>query len=107
MHTEVPRFIINMHSLHNPHLIRSVLPRNLVAPIPISNDRRQTQETMAKKLRRTREQKEADARARKAKKASEAQAEKSQPQKQPTDTSQVGNGIHVYMCRCTLNDSIA
>ncbi|KAI0741214.1 hypothetical protein C8Q76DRAFT_609125, partial [Earliella scabrosa] len=39
VHKDVPRFLINMHSLHNPHLIRSVLPRTLVAPVPISEDR--------------------------------------------------------------------
>ncbi|KAJ7813264.1 hypothetical protein B0H14DRAFT_3090368 [Mycena olivaceomarginata] len=37
-HTDMQRYILNMHGLHNTHLIREVLPRSLVAPIPYLPD---------------------------------------------------------------------
>ncbi|KAI0713662.1 hypothetical protein C8Q76DRAFT_843912 [Earliella scabrosa] len=95
---DVPRFLINMHSLHNPHLIRSVLPHALVAPIPISADRRGLHDTMSARLRKTREQKEATAQARKAKKAADAQAaSRSQPSRAK---SPVSISVRVYT-RCS------
>ncbi|TFK22439.1 hypothetical protein FA15DRAFT_657497 [Coprinopsis marcescibilis] len=38
-HSDLPIFVINMHSLHNAHLVRKVLPRGLVAPVPCCQDR--------------------------------------------------------------------
>ena len=34
-HCDVPRWIINIHSLHNGHLLRRCLPRDLTLPVPI------------------------------------------------------------------------
>ncbi|KAJ6615280.1 hypothetical protein B0H10DRAFT_1746857, partial [Mycena sp. CBHHK59/15] len=39
VHSEEAQFILNMHALHNAHLIREVLPRTLTAPVPYLNDR--------------------------------------------------------------------
>ncbi|KAJ7635967.1 hypothetical protein DFH06DRAFT_1272024 [Mycena polygramma] len=47
------RFILNMHALHNAHLIREVLPRSLVAPVPYLRDRAATHIQFAEKLRET------------------------------------------------------
>ncbi|KAI0368156.1 hypothetical protein BV20DRAFT_948572, partial [Pilatotrama ljubarskyi] len=69
---DIQRFVINMHSLHNTHLIRSVLPRSLVAPLPHFADRRQEHRRLAQALRETQQHKRAAANARKAaKKATE------------------------------------
>ncbi|KAJ6618942.1 hypothetical protein B0H10DRAFT_1723402, partial [Mycena sp. CBHHK59/15] len=38
VHSEEAQFILNMHALHNAHLIREVLPRTLTAPVPYLND---------------------------------------------------------------------
>ncbi|KAJ7778006.1 hypothetical protein DFH07DRAFT_697898, partial [Mycena maculata] len=38
-HTTEEQFILNMHGLHNAHLIHEVLPRTLTAPVPYLPDR--------------------------------------------------------------------
>ncbi|KAH9847978.1 hypothetical protein C2E23DRAFT_740580 [Lenzites betulinus] len=67
---DIHRYIINTHSLHNPHLLRAVLPRELVAPVPHFTNRREEHDKLAKALRDTQEQRQAVTNARKtAKKA--------------------------------------
>ncbi|KAI9068297.1 hypothetical protein FKP32DRAFT_1562016, partial [Trametes sanguinea] len=63
---QVQKFVVNMHSLHNPHLIRRVLPRSLVAPVPHFSDRRQAHDKLAQVLRDGYAKKHAAAAARKA-----------------------------------------
>jgi len=36
-HCDVPRWIVNTHSLHNGHLLRHCLPKDLVTPVPVIN----------------------------------------------------------------------
>ena len=54
-HKSVARFLINIHSFHNVHLLRSVLPCNLTAPIPYSANRRADHDELAGQLHGTRE----------------------------------------------------
>lgn len=49
--TESPVFVINLASLHNPHLIPSVLPRDLYRPIPLYEDRQVIHCTFAETFR--------------------------------------------------------
>ncbi|KAL1942832.1 hypothetical protein VTO73DRAFT_5072 [Trametes versicolor] len=77
------RYIINTHSLHNPHLIRAVLPRELVAPIAHFKNRREEHDKLAKILRDTQNRKQAAAAARKTTK------------KTSDDAAHAANGSHV------------
>ncbi|EDR04224.1 uncharacterized protein LACBIDRAFT_148809, partial [Laccaria bicolor S238N-H82] len=52
-HTELDRFIINTHALHNSHLLRKTLPRGLIQPIPYSTNRREMHDKLAASLRET------------------------------------------------------
>ncbi|EPQ55871.1 hypothetical protein GLOTRDRAFT_105784 [Gloeophyllum trabeum ATCC 11539] len=53
-HKSKDHYLINTHSLHNPHLLRQVLPRHLTRPMPRfqgENDRREKHAEFAAKLR--------------------------------------------------------
>ncbi|KAJ7165402.1 hypothetical protein C8R46DRAFT_901106 [Mycena filopes] len=50
-HTEDSRYHLNMHALHNAHLIRETLPRHLTAPKPCFTDRRSKHDEFAAVLR--------------------------------------------------------
>jgi hypothetical protein len=84
VHKPVDHFFINMHSFHNAHLLRSVLPRDLTAPIPLFEDRRTKHDELAAALRELNNAKQA-ARVRKEKDAEEG---KSKKRKRNTNTRQ-------------------
>ncbi|KAJ7852212.1 hypothetical protein B0H14DRAFT_3137185 [Mycena olivaceomarginata] len=50
-HSDNPRFILNMHGLHNAHLIRDILPRSLTVPVPYLSDRIVSHRRFAAQLR--------------------------------------------------------
>lgn len=50
-HPHDEKFVINLCSLHNPHLLRQILPRSLVAPIPLYPDRQTKHIEQARRLR--------------------------------------------------------
>ena len=43
-HGDVPRWIINTHSLHNGHLLRRCLPQELTVPIPLIDPMKREEE---------------------------------------------------------------
>ncbi|KAJ7429260.1 hypothetical protein B0H11DRAFT_2167409 [Mycena galericulata] len=60
IHNPLDRYIINSHTFHNAHLLRATLPRNLLAPVPLFEDRRQKHDELATVLRSTLETKRED-----------------------------------------------
>ncbi|KAJ6623228.1 hypothetical protein B0H10DRAFT_1786753 [Mycena sp. CBHHK59/15] len=53
VHEPVDRFIINSHAFHNAHLLCATLPRDLLAPIPLFEDRKEKHDEFAATLRAT------------------------------------------------------
>ncbi|KAJ6615957.1 hypothetical protein B0H10DRAFT_2164767 [Mycena sp. CBHHK59/15] len=51
VHESLDRFIINSHAFHNAHLLRAAFPRDLLAPIPLFEDRRGKRDEFASALR--------------------------------------------------------
>ncbi|KAJ8077853.1 hypothetical protein PM082_002294 [Marasmius tenuissimus] len=49
-HKEEARYLINLFSFHNAHLIRRILPRKLTAPTPIFKDRSASHLEIAEEL---------------------------------------------------------
>ncbi|KAJ6606724.1 hypothetical protein B0H10DRAFT_2178638 [Mycena sp. CBHHK59/15] len=51
VHEPLDRFIINSHAFHNAHLLRATLPRDLIAPIPLFEERQEKHKEFAATLR--------------------------------------------------------
>ncbi|KAJ7933114.1 hypothetical protein B0H13DRAFT_1856407 [Mycena leptocephala] len=51
VHEPLDRFIINSHAFHNAHLLRATLPRDLVAPIPLFEEREEKHKEFSATLR--------------------------------------------------------
>ncbi|KAJ7209175.1 hypothetical protein GGX14DRAFT_566353 [Mycena pura] len=51
VHQPIERFIVNTHGFHNAHLLRQVLPRHLIQPIPLFADRKAKHFELAERLR--------------------------------------------------------
>jgi hypothetical protein len=51
IHKATTRYVINMHSFHNAHLVREALPRSLVAPQPLFEDRQAKHHKLSALLR--------------------------------------------------------
>ncbi|KAJ7202121.1 hypothetical protein GGX14DRAFT_571015 [Mycena pura] len=79
-HKPIERFILNTHGFHNTHLLRQVLPRHLVAPVPLFTDRKskhfelaqQLREIKSTKRKRAQEKREARKKTKEAKKSCSA-----------------------------------
>lgn len=71
-HGAVNRFIINTHAFHNAHLLRAILPRPLVAPNPVYQNRLAKHIEIAGNLRVTQEIKRATTKAHAAQRKLEA-----------------------------------
>ena len=58
-HEDTSHFVLNMHALHNAHLFQRILPRELVAPKPLYDDRTTRHYEIATSLRVTQSEKRA------------------------------------------------
>ncbi|KAJ6619173.1 hypothetical protein B0H10DRAFT_1946997 [Mycena sp. CBHHK59/15] len=88
VHNSLDRFIINSHAFHNAHLLRATLPRDLLAPIPLFDDRRAKHDKLAATLRAKRDTKLAS------RQAVAAQKKRKQPEPisdDDDDDNNVGN----------------
>ncbi len=63
-HQPIDRFIINTHAFHNAHLLRAILPRSLVAPIPLYENRAEKHHEISRNLQTTQDSKRTAAKAR-------------------------------------------
>ncbi|KAF8994436.1 hypothetical protein BDZ89DRAFT_1172332 [Hymenopellis radicata] len=63
IHADDDCFHLNMHGIHNAHLIRELLPRNLVAPIPLQADRQAYHRALSLELQVTGPKKRAETQA--------------------------------------------
>ena len=59
-HANNNQFIVNMFALHNAELLREVLPRSLIKPVPLYTDRRRRHNEIAAQLRIDGSQKRAE-----------------------------------------------
>ena len=58
-HEDSSHFVLNMHALHNAHLLRRILPQELVAPKPLYDDRTTRHYEIATSLQVTQSEKRA------------------------------------------------
>lgn len=71
-HQPIERFVINTHAFHNAHLLRATLPRSIIVPIPLYQDRGGKHNELAENLRSTLESKRTATKARAVQKKQEA-----------------------------------
>ena len=71
-HQPIDRFVINTHAFHNAHFLRAILPRSLVAPIPLYENRVEKHHEIARNLQTTQDSKRTAAKARAALKKQDA-----------------------------------
>jgi hypothetical protein len=84
VHNNLDRFIINSHAFHNAHLLQATLPRDLIAPIPLFEDRRAKHDVLASEFRDMldgKRTKRAEAAAKKRKGGVEDDGENNRPRK--------------------------
>lgn len=67
-HQPIDRFVINTHAFHNAHYLRAILPRALVAPIPLYENRVEKHHEISRNLQMTQDSKRIAAKARAASK---------------------------------------
>ena len=63
-HQPIDRFVINTHAFHNAHFLRASLPRSLIAPIPLYENRMEKHHEFANNLRTTQDSKRSAAKVR-------------------------------------------
>ncbi|KAF9044483.1 hypothetical protein BJ165DRAFT_1347605, partial [Panaeolus papilionaceus] len=77
-HNPLNEYLINTHSLHNAHLLRDSLPRDLITPLPFREHQREYHDQIANQLREMQLNKQEAAAQRKAEKAAESNSRKRQ-----------------------------
>jgi hypothetical protein len=103
-HQPTERFVINTHAFHNAHLLRATLPRSLVAPILLHQDRQAKHVEIAGRLRATQEAKRI---ATKARAAQKKQAVADGPGPGPSKRTRLEiEEASAPLLRCSLSSSL-
>jgi hypothetical protein len=92
VHEPLDRFIINSHAFHNAHLLRATLPRDLVAPILLFDQRREKHDEFAATLRANWASKAAKRKAGKASGKKKAGRKRKAPVQPNNDNEDEGSG---------------
>jgi hypothetical protein len=71
-HQPIEQFVINTHAFHNAHLLQATLPRSIIVPIPLYQDREANHIEIAGNLRSAQESKRIATKARAVQKKQEA-----------------------------------
>jgi hypothetical protein len=74
VHEPVDCYLINTHSFHNAHLLREALPRSLIAPQPLFQDREAKHHELAALLRASQAERRDELKAQREAKQADAEA---------------------------------
>jgi hypothetical protein len=90
-HRPIDYFLINTHAFHNAHLIRAVLPRDIIAPIPYTENHQEHDYNLATAFRASQGAKRTANALKAAERKKKSDAEKSKKRKRSEADQDIDN----------------